>query len=64
MEVLIRDEFTCKRCLRTLPEYALEVDHIIPLSELGPDNAANKQTLCVPCHQRKTAEEVINRSVY
>jgi len=56
-EVLLRDQFTCQKCKRELPEYALEADHIIPLSQGGPDNMMNMQTLCIECHRRKTELE-------
>ena len=36
---------------------ASEVDHIVPLRRGGTNAFDNLQTLCRPCHQRKTAEE-------
>ncbi len=36
---------------------ANEVDHIIPLSQGGTHDEANLQSLCKPCHSRKTARE-------
>ena len=40
-------------------EVAMQVDHVIPLAS-RPDLAfdwSNLQSLCVPCHARKTARE-------
>ncbi|MFN9293704.1 MAG: HNH endonuclease, partial [Planctomyces sp.] len=55
--VLQRDEFTCKKCEQPYPEDNLEVDHIIPLHQGGPDTLSNSQTLCIKCHQEKTKNE-------
>jgi 5-methylcytosine-specific restriction protein A len=38
------------------------VDHIKPLWEGGSDEDANKQLLCKPCHDVKTAAEALSRS--
>ena len=37
---------------------ATTVDHIIPLSLGGADIDANCQSLCDPCHDRKTADDL------
>jgi 5-methylcytosine-specific restriction endonuclease McrA len=34
-----------------------ELDHIVPLIEGGGHESANLQTLCVPCHRKKSGEE-------
>jgi 5-methylcytosine-specific restriction endonuclease McrA len=34
-----------------------ELDHIVPLVDGGSHDLANLQTLCTPCHKRKTARE-------
>lgn len=52
-----RDNWMCVQCGS---RYRLEVDHIEPV-RLRPDLAfelANLQTLCGPCHGRKTRIEV------
>lgn len=36
---------------------AVLVDHIIPLSQGGTDERANRQSLCRSCHAKKTATE-------
>ena len=55
--VLGRDNYTCAECKEPYPEYHLECDHIIPLSQGGFDIAANCQALCIPCHAAKTKSE-------
>lgn len=38
------------------PDTAMwEADHILGLSEGGEDSIENIQTLCIPCHESKTA---------
>ncbi len=39
-----------------------ELDHIVPLIDGGGHEPANLQTLCVPCHRRKSAEETRDRA--
>jgi 5-methylcytosine-specific restriction protein A len=51
-----RDGYTCQQCGKVTAH--LEVDHIIPLSEGGKDDDANKQSLCIePCHAEKSKAE-------
>ncbi len=38
-----------------------ELDHRIPLIEGGGHELSNLQTLCTPCHKRKTAREATAR---
>jgi 5-methylcytosine-specific restriction endonuclease McrA len=38
-----------------------ELDHIVPLIDGGSHDMANLQTLCTPCHKRKTAREASHR---
>lgn len=48
----------CVRCLANhRTEVAVVVDHVVPKSQGGTDDASNYQALCVPCHNRKTARE-------
>lgn len=50
--VLVRDLYTCKHCGR----YGDQVDHIHGDADRHVDDEA-LQTLCLPCHSRKTATE-------
>lgn len=45
----------CRRQERAVP--ATQRDHIIPLSEGGPDDETNEQGLCEPCHEVKSQAE-------
>jgi 5-methylcytosine-specific restriction endonuclease McrA len=47
-QILLRDRGACVLCGRL----AVEVDHIIPLSEGGSDSPGNLRSLCAPCHAR------------
>lgn len=38
-----------------------ELDHIVPLIDGGSHDTSNLQTLCTPCHKRKTAREATER---
>ena len=38
-----------------------ELDHIVPLIDGGSHDPSNLQTLCTPCHKRKTALEASAR---
>ncbi|WBM34138.1 HNH endonuclease [Pseudomonas sp. NY11382] len=53
--ILLRDQYTCCGCGVVTQD--LEVDHIINVAEGGSDEDSNLQSLCVPCHQAKTAVE-------
>lgn len=37
---------------------ATEVDHVQPLFKGGTDHPSNLQSLCNPCHEAKTAEDM------
>lgn len=53
--ILLRDQYTCRGC--GVVTHELEVDHIINVAEGGSDDDSNLQSLCIPCHQAKTATE-------
>lgn len=60
--VFARDNGLCQECLRmgifTAPSGRARIcDHIIPKAEGGTDALTNLQTLCLPCSNRKTADE-------
>jgi 5-methylcytosine-specific restriction protein A len=56
-KALQRDQHQCQirgpRCLGT----ATQVDHITPTHLGGTDQLPNLQSVCVPCHNQKTARE-------
>lgn len=57
-EILARDKGLCQMCLADgRAVVARDVDHIVPKHRGGSDEAGNLQSLCVPCHQAKTARE-------
>ena len=39
-----------------------ELDHIVPLVDGGTHDPSNLQTLCTPCHKKKTAQEARQRA--
>jgi 5-methylcytosine-specific restriction endonuclease McrA len=50
------------RALGYRPRKSLwELDHVVPLIEGGGHEPSNLQTLCAPCHKRKTAREAAAR---
>lgn len=53
-EHLLREPY-CRACRRAgVDRLANEVDHILPLRDLGTNDKANLQSLCVPCHATRT----------
>ena len=59
--ILLRDEYTCRRCGRVSVD--LEIDHIVPLHLGGAETDENRQSLCPVCHAEKNAEEAEGRGV-
>lgn len=53
----------CVGCIRCSPRGchrdATQADHTTPLSQGGPDNTKNLQSLCDPCHTIKTTREAL-----
>lgn len=48
----------CRVCLRSgVTTAATDVDHIVGKAKGGTDDETNLQSLCGPCHSRKTATE-------
>lgn len=50
----------CEQCLKEKNDYVpmYVVDHVIPISIGGsPDDTANFQSLCQPCHDSKSGRE-------
>ena len=58
-----RDCGLCQECQRKgRATIGGPVDHIIPLWKGGSDDESNKEVLCVPCHDAKTAREAADRA--
>ncbi len=57
-QALARDGHLCQPCL-ALRRYtpAAQVDHIIPKAKGGSDDLSNLQSICIPCHKAKTAQD-------
>ncbi len=60
--VLARDCGICRRCGEPAGESA-HVDHIVPRSQGGQDTMENLETLCHPCHSRKTATQTAGSAI-
>jgi 5-methylcytosine-specific restriction endonuclease McrA len=58
--VMKRDRFRCQLCGANPTDGVTElhVDHRIPVSKGGTDDAVNLWTLCQPCNVGKGAEEL------
>ncbi|MGV7210489.1 HNH endonuclease [Oxalobacteraceae bacterium A2-2] len=57
-----RDEGMCQECKRQgRTRLGSAVDHIVPLWQGGSDEDDNKELLCTPCHDAKTAQEAAQR---
>lgn len=50
-----RDSWTCRQCERVTMK--LECDHIVNKAQGGTDDMDNLQSLCKPCHDKKTLQE-------
>lgn len=49
-QIKLRDDFTCRLCVRKLDTNVLQVHHIIPVSNGGSDLLKNLVLLCYKCH--------------
>ncbi len=49
-----RDSGICHVCRHP---GATQVDHVVPVAQLGPDTPANKAPIHVDCHNAKTQAE-------
>ena len=54
-KIHLRDLYTCKHC--GLVTMSLELDHIVNVAQGGTDDESNLQSLCAPCHLKKTVTE-------
>ena len=58
-----RDCGLCQECKRNgKTTIGHPVDHIKPLCDGGSDDDSNKETLCQPCHDAKSAREARQRA--
>jgi len=58
-----RDCGLCQECKRQgKTTMGAAVDHTVPLWKGGSDADHNKELLCTPCHDAKTAREAAERS--
>lgn len=58
-----RDNGMCQACKRQgITRPGSVVDHIEPLHKGGSDHETNKELLCHPCHDAKTAAEAGSRA--
>lgn len=58
LKVFERDNYTCKKCRKTLSN--VEADHITPIALGGLEfDINNIQTLCHDCHAKKTREDMV-----
>lgn len=54
-QVHVRDNYTCQHC--GIVTLELECDHIVNKAQGGTDDLNNLQSLCKPCHAKKTQLE-------
>lgn len=51
--IFVRDKFRCQYCGKKFNQFELTLDHILPKSKAGSEEAENLATSCKPCNQRK-----------
>ena len=56
-EMIAKDP-RCAMCRRILAGIDWQVDHIKPIYKGGKDTPDNRQLLCSPCHDAKTAKDM------
>ena len=56
-QILLRDLYTCQHCRQVFKPKDLVCDHIVNTAQGGTDEPTNLQTLCNPCHDKKTHAE-------
>lgn len=66
LRIWLRDSPRCAGCgdlidITPGTSRPFELDHTTPLWEGGADSDENRQCLCIPCHQAKTAAEAARR---
>lgn len=53
LRIFIRDKFRCQYCGKRFQPHLLTLDHILPQSRDGKDEAENLVAACKPCNSRK-----------
>ena len=57
-DILERDQYTCQQCGTAVTHRTAEIDHIRPVRRfkrpIDANVEGNLQTLCLPCHDKKT----------
>lgn len=61
-QIIARDK-CCQRCGKGPPDVVLHIDHIIPFSRGGSNDADNLRALCAPCNMSKGAKPPRDREV-
>jgi 5-methylcytosine-specific restriction endonuclease McrA len=63
LRVFLRFDGHCPKCTRKLVRGQWQCDHIVALINGGENRETNLQPLCTsPCHSRKTASDVAEKS--
>lgn len=64
-EVMVRDSLCCRRCGTVVDYSTARIDHIVPVKRFASFRLAhrmeNLQTLCAPCHEAKTKEDLCSQ---
>lgn len=61
-QIHLRDNYTCQHC--GIVTLELECDHILNKAQGGTDDESNLQSLCRPCHTKKTQIESQKIRIY
>ena len=59
-DIFKRDGFTCQYCGSHPPDAVLEIDHIMPVSKGGDNDAMNLVSACGGCNRGKSAKLLDN----
>lgn len=55
MEILRRDNHTCRYCGASAPDVKLTIDHVVPITLGGQDVPENLATACADCNAGKSS---------
>lgn len=58
-EILTRDGYRCRYCGATAQTTELHIDHVLPRSAGGEDDASNLVTACIDCNFGKSDRKLI-----